>query len=117
LRLIDHELPPPGHRPPGAPAERLSGEYSVGHGAGWVCPLCRSREPGWSCDCQECPDALHCGGRQGRRTYCACGRLEARGLIEVDSIAVRGESVGRRASGAASPSLSSSRGLALPGKR
>jgi hypothetical protein len=119
LRLIDHELPKPGHRPGGGcgPPERLSGEYSIGYAAGWACPLCRSRERGWSCDCRERPDSFHCGGRQGRRTYCACGRLEARGFIEVESIAVRGESVGRRAQADATSSLSSRGRLALPGKR
>lgn len=118
LQLIDHELPKPGHRPGGGgPAERLSGEYSIRYAAGWACPLCRSREGGWSCNCQERPDLFHCGGRQGRRTYCACGRLETRGFIDVESIAVRGESAGRRASAAASPSLSSRGHLALPGKK
>jgi hypothetical protein len=117
LRLIDHELPKPGHRPGGGPAERLSGEYSSGYAAGWACPLCRSREGGWSCNCREHPDSFHCGGRQGRRTYCACGRLETRGFIEVESIAVRGESVGRRPQADATSSLSSRGRLALPGKK
>jgi hypothetical protein len=117
LRLIDHKLPEPGHRAGAGLAERLSGEYSIGYAAGWTCPLCRSRERGWSCDCSERPDSFHCGGRQGRRTYCACGRLETRGFIEVESIAVRGESVGRRPQANATPSLSSRENLALPGKR
>ena len=83
----------------GGPAEKLFGEYSIGYAAGWACPLCRSRERGWSCDCRQRPDLFHCGGRQGRRTYRACGRLETRGFIEVESIAVRGEFVGRRPAG------------------
>src|SRR4051812_43272779 len=120
LRLIDHELPAPGHHGSGsgAPPERLSGEYSIRHADSWACPHCRSREPGWLCDgCPEYPDAFHCGGRQGRRRYCACGKLESREFEEVDVLSVRGQSVGRRPDANATPSLSSRGRLALSGKR
>jgi hypothetical protein len=117
LRLIDHEPPKPGLGS-GTPAERLSGEYIINLADGWTCPLCQSHQPGWSCSCPDHLDALHCGGRQGRRQYCACGRLESRAFEEVEFIAVRGQSVGRRSRRDASSSPSSSRGfLALPGKR
>jgi hypothetical protein len=120
LRLVDHELPPPDHHRSGsgAHAERLSGEYRVRHADSWACPHCRSREPGWSCSgCPEYPDAFHCGGSQGRRRYCACGKLESREFEEVEVLSVRGQSVGRRANTNATPSLSSRGRLALPGKR
>ena len=101
LLRVGNEVPQPG-RGGSAPAEMLSGAYHVANADSWACPLCGSRDTGWSCDCAQSPDALHCGGQRGRRRYCACGRLEDRHFVEVESIQVRGQSI------AATPSQSSS---------
>jgi len=93
LVLFDHELPQPGGGPAGAP-ERLSGQYRLDKTPDWACPHCRSRENFWSCvDCRQQPDALHCGGSQGRLRYCACNRLEERDFVLHDTVAVRGQSI------------------------
>ena len=93
LLLVDHELPRPGRGAGGPPAERLSGSYRVDTGSGWSCPHCGSRDDTWSCGCAAMPASLHCGGRRGRLRYCACGKLEERNLVEVETIEVRGQSM------------------------
>jgi hypothetical protein len=100
LLRVGNEAPQPG-RGGSAPAEMLSGAYHVANADSWACPHCSSRDASWSCDCAQSPDALHCGGKRGRRRYCACGRLEDRHFVEVESIQVRGQSI------AATPSRSS----------
>jgi len=108
LLLVDHELARPGGGGgTGAPPVRLSGSYHVDRGKGWACPHCGSREDAWSCGCSAMPDSLHCGGKRGRMRYCACGRLEERELVEVETIEVRGQSI---AATARSGTPSSSRG-------
>jgi hypothetical protein len=93
LVLFDHELPQPGSGPGSAP-EKLSGQYRLDKTPEWACPHCRSRERFWSCvDCRQQPDALHCGGSQGRLRYCACNRLEERDFVLQDTVAVRGQSI------------------------
>jgi hypothetical protein len=93
LMLFDHELPQPGGGP-GGPPEKLSGQYRLDKTPEWACPHCRSRESFWSCvDCRQQPDALHCGGSQGRLRYCACNRLEERDFEVRDAVSVRGQSI------------------------
>jgi hypothetical protein len=106
LLLAGHEPPRSGGGTDG-PAEHLSGAYNLERGKGWACPHCGCRDDTWSCTCAAMPDSLHCGGQRGRLRYCACGRLEERKLIEVDSIEVRGQSM---AATARSAPMSPSRG-------
>ena len=104
LWLVAHELPGPG-RGTGSAPERLSGSYRIGQAPAWACPHCGSREGTWTCMCTMMPDTLHCGGRRGRMQYCACGRLEERDLVLVETIEVRGQSMGAATrSGSSSPS-------------
>jgi hypothetical protein len=116
LLLVDHQTSQPG-RGSGAPAEALSGEYNIGLAPGWACPVCGSSEPVWSCGCAEVPDALHCGGRRGRKSYCACGRFEHHEFEYVASVGVRGQSLGRQLKpDAPSPLPAPSRVPLLPGR-
>jgi hypothetical protein len=96
LRLVGNEVPQSGSGH-SAPAELLSGSYRVEFAPGWACPICRSGETLWTCNCAQFTNALHCGGSggsRGRARYCACGRLEDRHLVELERIQVRGQSVG-----------------------
>jgi hypothetical protein len=94
LMLLDHE-PSQAVGGSGGTPERLSGQYRIDMTPDWACPHCRSRETFWSCvGCRQQPDALHCGGSQGRLRYCACDRLEERDFVLKDAVAVRGRSVG-----------------------
>jgi hypothetical protein len=92
LMRVANEVPQAGHGR-GAPAEHLSGAYWIGNAAGWACPHCGSSDSGWTCECADFPNALHCGGLRGRARYCACGKLEDRHLVDVGPIKVRGQSI------------------------
>jgi hypothetical protein len=95
LLLVDHEVSQAG-RGASTRVEMLSGKYRVSRVSDWACPLCKSSDDLWSCQCRENPNALHCGGRRGRASYCACGRLEERYLEEAEFLQVRGQSVAAR---------------------
>jgi hypothetical protein len=93
LMLVGNEVPQRGHGTGSAPAERLSGSYRIDIANDWACPHCRASDDTWSCNCTQVPGAFHCGGRRGRLRFCACGKLEDRNLVEVETVEVRGQSM------------------------
>jgi hypothetical protein len=92
LRFVGHEIPPPG---PGGAARlpgRLSGRYHIAAN-GWACPLCRNTDAVWLCNCERMNGAMHCHGSDAGRYRCACGRVEAREFVSLETVEVRGSAV------------------------
>jgi hypothetical protein len=92
LVLIDSLVLQPG-RGPHAPSEMLSGEYRICAVEGWACPVCKSRDEAWFCQCRAYMNALHCGGSRGQVRYCACGLREQRFFEPGEFFRVRGQSI------------------------
>jgi hypothetical protein len=95
LQLIGHELPGPGGTGAGADARLLrSFSFAGDVRREWNCPICRQAPGGleiWACDCRSSSNVLHCGGRCGRRIFCACGQLRDPNFVEVPSLSVTGQ--------------------------
>lgn len=92
LRFVGHEIPAPG---PGGAARlpgRLSGRYHIAAN-GWACPLCRNTDAVWLCNCERMNGAMHCHGSDAGRFRCACGRVEAREFVSVETVEVLGSAV------------------------
>jgi hypothetical protein len=97
VRLIGHELPDADGNGAAGHAPLLSSFTFTGVSRReWNCPICRQVPGGveiWGCSCASYSRVLHCGGRRGRKVYCACGEVREADFYEVPSLSVTGQSM------------------------
>src|SRR3954447_20483861 len=92
LLILRHEMPQARNSGDLSQSSLLSGQYKMEFPKGWTCPLCRSSDRIWLCNCAAFFGAIHCCGNSDGRYHCACGGFEYRTFHQAEKVDVRGAS-------------------------